>query len=171
MRLKTLLYTLCILILLLLQSTLLNYAKIYDIKPNLLIVFVICVALLRGYIEGGVVGFFVGLSLDMLFGKFLGFYALLGLYLGIAVGSVNRRLYRENFIVVILFTFIATIVFEALVYILSSFMNGNMDLLFPMTRVILPEALYNSGVSIIIYAMVIKMDYSFEESSKTARKY
>ena len=171
MRFKALLYTLCILILLLLQSTLLNYAKIYDVKPNLLIIFVICIALLRGNVEGGVVGFFAGLSLDMLFGKYIGFYALLGLYLGITVGSVNRRLYRENFIVVILFTFVGTIVYEALVYILSSFMNGNMDLLFPMTRIILPEALYNSAVSVIIYAFIIKMSYRFEEPGKTARKY
>lgn len=171
MRLKVLFYTICILLLLLLQSTLLDYIKIYNVKPNLLVVFVITIALLRGNVEGGTVGFFAGLALDMLFGKLLGFYTLLGLYLGIAVGSVNRRLYRENILVVVFFTFVSTVVYETLVYILSSFMNNNINLLFPMTRIILPEAVYNSLVSILIYAFVIKMNRRFEETSKAARKY
>ncbi len=171
MKLKVLVYTILLLLLLLLQSTLLGYARIYNVKPNLLIVFVICVALLRGNIEGASVGFFAGLLLDMAFGKFIGFYTLLGFYLGLAVGSVNRRLYRENYLVAVFFTFVATLVYEAAVYVLSNFMSDNMELLMPLTTKILPEAAYNSLVSIIIFAVVIKISHRFEKSGKSARKY
>lgn len=171
MRSKILFYSICILLLMLLQSTLLHYVRIYNVIPNLMVVFIILTALIRGNVEGGVVGFFAGLVFDMMFGKLLGFYALLGMYLGIAVGSVNRRLYRENLVVVVFFTFVASVLYEFAVYFLNTFMSGNMSFIFPMTGVILPEALYNSAAAIFLYALVIRMDRRFEESSKAARKY
>lgn len=171
MKLKIFVYSVFLILLLLLQSTLLKYVSIYNIKPNLLVIFVVCVALLRGNVEGAAVGFFAGLLLDMTFGRFLGFYTLLGMYLGIAVGSVNRRLYRENYLVVIFFTFAATVLYEAAVYVLSTFMSGNMEFLLPLTIKILPEAIYNSAVSIVIYAIVIRISHRFEEAGKASRKY
>lgn len=171
MRLKILVYAIFLFLLLLLQSTLLGYVSIYNVKPNLLIVFVISVALLGGNTEGAIVGFFAGLLLDMTFGKLLGFYALLGLYLGLAVGTVNKRLYRENYLVVLFFTFISTVIYESIVYILNTFMSGNIDIIWTFTMKILPEALYNSLASIFIFAIVRKMNRRFEEANKNARKY
>lgn len=171
MRYKIFVYAIFLILLLLLQSTLLGYTVIFNVKPNLLAVFVICVALLRGNIEGAAVGFFAGFLMDLTFGRLLGFYALLGMFLGLAVGSVNKRLYRENYLVVVVFTFIATIFYESAVYILSKFMSGDMKLLLPFTLKILPEALYNSIVSIFIFIIVIKLNHKFEEISKNLRKY
>lgn len=171
MRYKIFVYTVLIVILIVIQSTLLQYVRIYNVKPNLLLVFVVSVALLRGNVEGSVVGFFAGFSLDMLFGKLLGFYALLGLYLGLAVGSVNKRLYRENYLVVIFFTFLSTVLYEGTVYLLNSIMDRGMDLIYPLTRYILPEAAFNCAVSVFIYALVIRMNNRFDEISKAAKKY
>jgi rod shape-determining protein MreD len=171
MRIKILFYTICILFFLVLQSTLLQYIRIYNVIPNLLVVFIILVALIRGNVEGGAVGFFAGLALDMMFGKLLGFYALLGMYLGVAVGSVNRRLYRENLLVVVFFTFVASVLYETAVYFLNTFMSGDISLVFPMTGIILPEALYNSVAAVFLYALVLRVNRRFEEASKAARKY
>jgi rod shape-determining protein MreD len=171
MRLKILIYAIFLFLLLLLQSTLLGYVNIYNVKPNLLIIFVVCVALLRGNTEGAVVGFFAGLILDMSFGKLLGLYALLGMFLGLIVGSVNKRLYRENFLVVIFFTFVSTVIYESIVYILNTFMSGNIDMIWTLTMKILPEAIYNSLVSILIFAIVRKMSHRFDKTSKNIRKY
>lgn len=171
MRFKILFYSICILLFLLLQSTLLQYIRIYSVIPNLLVVFIILTALIRGNVEGAVVGFFAGLALDMLSGKLLGFYTLLGMYLGIAVGSVNRRLYRENLLVVVFFTFAASVLYETAVYFLNTFMSGDIELLYPLTHRILPEALYNSVAAVFLYAFVIRTNRRFEEKSKAARKY
>lgn len=171
MKLKVLFYSFFILMILLLQTTLLHYAAIYGVMPNILIVFVIVTALLRGNVEGGVVGFFAGLALDMLFGSVLGFYALLGFYLGIAAGSINRRLFRENLLVVLFFTFVYSVIYETVVYILNTIMSGHIDLLYPLTRVILPEAVYNCAVAVLIYALLIRADKRFADTGKLARKY
>ena len=171
MKLKILFYSFFIFMFLLLQTTLLDYAAIYGITPNILIVFIIVTALIRGNVEGGTVGFFAGLALDMMFGSILGFYALMGFYLGIAAGSINRRLFRENLLVVLFFTFVYSVVYETVVYIINNIMSGQMELLYPLTRVILPEAVYNCAVSVLIYALLIKADRRFAGTGKLARKY
>lgn len=171
MKLKILFYSFFIIIFLLLQTTLLDYAAIYGVTPNILIVFVIVTALIRGNIEGGSVGFFAGLVVDMMFGSMLGFYALLGFYLGIAAGSINRRLFRENLLVVLFFTFVYSVVYETVVYIMNTIMSGEMELLYPLSRVILPEAVYNCVVAVLIYTLLIKADRRFTEMGKLSRKY
>jgi rod shape-determining protein MreD len=171
MKLKLLFYSFFIILFLVLQTTLLDYASIYGIKPNLIIVFVIVTALVRGNVEGGAVGFLSGLVMDMLFGTVLGFYALLGLYLGIAAGSVNRRLFRENLLVVLFFTFVYSVAYELIVYILNTIMSGNIELLYPLTGIILPEASYNCVAAVLIYALINRADRRFTETGKISRKY
>jgi rod shape-determining protein MreD len=65
MKIKIIVYAVLIFIFALLQSTVFNYIKIYDVKPNLLIVLIVSAALLAGNIEGAVVGFFSGMVHDM----------------------------------------------------------------------------------------------------------
>ncbi|MCX8129230.1 MAG: rod shape-determining protein MreD [Clostridia bacterium] len=171
MKSKIFIYTITILIITIIQCTVLDYIRVYNVKPDLMIVFVIAVALLRGNVEGAAIGFVMGLLHDVISGKILGFYSLLGLYLGLIIGSVNKRLYRENFLVIIFFTFISSIAYEGGVYFLSTLTNGNADFVYAFKALILPEAVYNSIASIIIYILVIKMNYRFEDVGKTTRKY
>jgi rod shape-determining protein MreD len=171
MKAKVFAYAVCIFFIVLIQTTLLDYIRIYNIKPNLLIIFTISVALLTNNIEGAVIGFFTGLSQDVASGKVLGLYSLLGMYMGLIVGSVNKRLYRENFFVVIFFTFISTIVYECTVYAVNFFTIGQNAFVHLLTRLILPEAAYNSIASVFIYVFVFKLRERFEYADKFNRKY
>lgn len=161
------------------QSTILNYFEIYNVKPNLLMIFIVLFALLRGNVEGAVIGFFTGLSQDIISGKAIGFYALLGLYLGFVAGSLNKRLYRENFLVAVFFTFLSTIAYELCVYLMhmsgayfSQTVDGiQFELLYVLKNTVLPEAFYNSVVSVIMYIFIIKLNYKLEAFDKSARKY
>jgi rod shape-determining protein MreD len=174
MRVKIPVYALCIFLIIVLQSTLVDYITIYNVKPNLLLVFIVSVALLRGSIEGAVVGFFAGLVQDMLFGKNIGFYALLGMYLGLVNGSINRRLYKESFAVAIFFTFVSTIAYEGLVYVLNSLkliIEGQTNFIYALRGIILPEAFYNSFMTVFIYFFAIKMNYRFEKLDRITRNY
>lgn len=171
MKIKTLFYTLFILLIILLQTTLFQYIAIRGVMPNLAIVFIIVTAFMRGSPEGAAVGFFAGLALDMMFGNVLGFYALLGFYLGFFVGSLNKGIYKENLLLVVFFTFIFSIVYEVVVYVINNIMSGSIDLLYPFTAIILPEAIYNSAFSILIYPLILKAGKYFDRSGKLPRKY
>lgn len=171
MRKRVLIYAGCIFLIFILQSNLVEYIQIRGVKPNLLLIFAVSVALLRGNVEGAVIGFITGLLQDMAFGKVLGFYALLGLYLGLIIGSVNKRLYRENFLVVTFFTLITTVAYEFLVCLLRVVLTANANLVYSIVNLILPEAVYNSLFSIPIYILAIKIHQTFEEIEKVNRKY
>ena len=171
MKMKTLFYTLCILLIVLLQTTILHYISIKGVMPNLVIVFIIVTAFMRGSAEGAAVGFFAGLAMDMMFGNILGFYALLGFYLGFSIGSMNKGIFKENLLLVIFFTFIFSIAYEVVVYVINNIMSGSINLLYPLTTIILPEAIYNSVISILIYPLILKAGRYFDRSGKLSRKY
>lgn len=171
MRIKVLIGAICIMIFALIQSTLLDYVTIFNVKPNLLVVFIIITALIRGNIEGAVAGFFSGLMQDIMSGKVLGFYSLLGLYLGLTLGSLNKRLYRENILVAVFFTFVSSMVYELAVYFFGIFIRHQSDFIYAFKSIIVPEAIYNCIISIILYIIVIKFNDKFEDMNKASRKY
>jgi rod shape-determining protein MreD len=174
MRIKIIFYTICILLIVIIQSTILDSVRIFNIIPNVMIVFVICAAFLRGSIEGAAVGFFMGLVQDMLFGTILGFYALLGMYLGLVVGVINRRLYRDNLLVIVFFTFFSTIGYEASVFFMATFgliLGGQVNVLHPLFGIILPEAFLNCIVSVFIYLFLFQWSEKFDEIDRSGRRY
>lgn len=171
MRIKIIAYTICIIVLTLIQSSMLDYVKVYGVKPNLLVVFIVCTALITNNVQGAIVGFFCGITHDIVSGKVIGLYTLLGLYLGFIIGSLNKRLYRENIFVIILFNFVATIVYQFTIFLLYSFTKGTFEIVFSFKYIILPEAIYNSFVSIFICIIVIKLNLWFEDRKRLARRY
>jgi rod shape-determining protein MreD len=171
MKRKIFFYFFFIIFFLVLQTTLLQYVSIYGVIPNLLIVFTIVTAILRNSTEGAVVGFFTGLCIDMQFGSVIGFHALLGLYLGLAAGTISKRVYRENLMIVVFLTFVYSIAYEAAVYLINNIMNADIRIIFAFTNVILPEAIYNSAVSVLLFPLVLKAGRRFDATGATARKY
>ncbi|MCX7711360.1 MAG: rod shape-determining protein MreD [Clostridia bacterium] len=171
MKAKIIILGLCIFFIAMLQSTVLDYARVYNVKPNLLLIFIVSIALLKGNVEGAIVGFFCGLTQDMIAGKVIGFYALLGLYLGLIVGSVNKRLYRENVLVITFFTFVSTVIYEFCVYFFGTVFRNPVDFISPFKNVIIPEAIYNSVISVFIYIFAIKIYDKLSEMDRLPRKY
>lgn len=171
MKKKFFFYFFFVILLLLLQTTILQYAAIRGVLPNLLLVFIISAALLRGNVEGGVVGLFAGLAADMMFGSVFGFYALFGLYLGIIVGSLNKRMYRDNLLIAVFFTFVYSVAYESVIFIVNNIMSGDMNFLYAFSAVILPEAAYNSAIAVLLFPLMIRADKWFNDADKTVRKY
>lgn len=171
MRTRILWYAIFIFVITLLQSTLLGYAAVCGVIPNLLLVFVVIMAFFRGSIEGACIGFFCGLAQDLATGKILGFYTLIGLYTCFIVGSLNKRLYRENLLVVVFFTLAASVAYETAVYFFAGFLHGQTYVLYPLKNVILPEGLYNSGAAVLLYIPSIWLNRKFENAKKALGKY
>src|SRR5690554_5151581 len=117
-RIKFLVYVPVVFIILSVQSTLLEYLKIFNVKPNLILCFVVCASLLNEKWEGAAVGFLTGLALDMASGSVLGFNSLLFMYAAIGIASICRYVFKENFLIVVLVTFITSILYGWVVFLL-----------------------------------------------------
>ncbi|MDK2800737.1 MAG: rod shape-determining protein MreD [Clostridiales bacterium] len=154
-----------------LQSTVLQYIELWNIKPNLIVMLVIYFALLRGNVEGGIVGLFGGMLLDILSGKVFGLYALIGMYIGVLAGNFNKRFFKENYLVALLFTFIFTIIYEFIFYFFNYFIWGETRIIYVFKNIIIPEVLYNCFLAVPIYSFVIKINNWLEIKEKRSRKY
>ncbi len=126
------------------QSTLLEYIEIVSVRPNLLIVLTVIVALLRSPVESAVMGLFFGLAMDILMGKTMGWYALLFLLITVPISLVNEKLYREKLLVLLTFTFVSTVVIETMFVLIMFLFRGYHYLPYIFSTIILPEAVYNS---------------------------
>jgi rod shape-determining protein MreD len=76
----------------LLQNSVMQYASVFGVRPNLPLVAAAATGLSLGVMPGGVAGFLLGLYQDALTGKILGMYALIYLYAGIAAGLASQKL-------------------------------------------------------------------------------
>ena len=81
----------------LLQSTLLQTISLASVTPNLMLVFTVSFALMRGKREGMFVGFLSGILTDVFFGGgILGVYTLLYTYTGYINGFSFRIFYDKK---------------------------------------------------------------------------
>jgi len=171
MRIRVIAYSILIFLTVLIQSTLTDFIKIYDVKPNLTIAVIVCVAFRRNTIEGAIVGFFCGLIQDAVSGRVIGFYALLGLYLGVIIGKSNKKLNKENALIAIFLTFVSTIVYEYVVYFFTTVFRAPLDFIYPFKNIILTEVIYNSVISIIAFIIVNRIHKKIERYEKNSRRY
>ena len=170
MKIRVIIYTVSIFIILLFQTTWLEHIRIMGVKPNLILVLVILSALINGYTEGAVVGAFSGFALDLVSGRTIGLYALLGLYAGLLAGYASRKLYKENYLVMLFFVFFTSVLYESAVYLLTS-IGSEIHLLQAIALKAFPEAVYNSAVALIFYFIMIRINRRLQGEIKLARKY
>lgn len=164
MRNRIILYIILIFVFVTTQVTFLNFVSIFGIKPNLIIILIVSISLLEGRVQGAAIGFFSGLCLDAVVGIALGIQALFGMLLGLVFGNINKRLFKENILVMAVCTFFSTILYEAAVAITTYLVKQKIDIYMTFKTIILPEAVINSILGLFIFLFIIlinrKMFYS-----------
>ncbi len=153
------------------QSTILQYVEILNVKPNLLIIFVVFFALLRGSVEGGIIGLCAGLLMDLLAAKVFGVHSLLGLYIGVVIGYFNQQIFKESNIVAIFLVVICTFSYEVLYFFFSIFIWEESNLLFALINIIIPETIYNAFLAIPLYWFVVRINRWLEGTNKIHKRY
>lgn len=152
---KILTYAALILILFLLQCSFFSHFRLADMVPNLMIILTASVAIINGSLEGCLVGFCSGLLLDLLFGPYIGMYALGYLLCGYLTGITNRIFYKEDITFPILMIAAADLFYGFYMYCFGFVIRGRVDVWFYIRRIILPEAAYTVIVAIFLYRFIL----------------
>lgn len=160
MRLRKLSILLLIVLFTILQSTALNYIRIFTVKPDILLILVIFFALNFGRLYGLSVGAACGFFSEATSGIPSGFavftYSLAGLILGhigrwvylvpVEEGGFNKqRVCSEIYI-----SFIFSFAIYLFLFFLFRFSNTTLPLFDTLTSVILPASLYTAAVAPIM---------------------
>lgn len=145
-----------------LQTSLIPELSVNGIYPNLFLVVTCGISFLFGSTVGAVNGFCLGLLSDFNQGRCIGLYAFLSMYIGMVLGQFNKRFFKDNYIVAIVFIGLATIFYEFAVYIFALFAYGQGFQLFPLLGKTLMTALLNMIASVIIYPILLKIHIGIE---------
>ena len=154
---KVLKYAVTIIILCTFQVTLCNFLSIGNIKPNIVIPFVISVSIINGPVTGGIIGLICGIFMDCLSSGTNIINSLTYMYLAVISGVLNINYLRKNLGVVVLFTFLGTIIAEACVHFIHFAIWGSSNIFMVLFNPILLIALYTIIFTVPIYYLTLKL--------------
>ena len=149
-----------------LQCSVFGNIAFAGIIPNLMIVLTSSFGFMRGEKEGLVIGFICGLLSDIFYGDFLGFYALLLMYIGFLNGKFSRIFYPEDIKLPIALIVTSDLSYGVICYILMFMLRGRLEFTYYFSHVILPEALYTIIVTLFLYPLVLKVNEKLEDREK-----
>jgi len=152
-----------------LQSTVYQYIEIFNVRPNTALILIISYAILRGDVEGAVVGFFAGLMQDAFFGRYIGIHALLCMLAGYFCGKPFRNFYRESYLMPMLLVGVTTLVYEILFYASSFLFQSQLDFMLYMRTIILPGTIYALILSLPVYHLMYFINKKLESREWSKR--
>lgn len=170
--LRKFIVTIFILVCFILQCSVFGSLAFAGIIPNLMIVLTSSFGFMRGEKEGLIIGFFSGLLSDVYFGSFLGFYALLLMYIGFLNGKFCKIFYPEDIKLPMALIVTSDLSYGIICYILMFMLRGRLEFSYYFTHVILPEALYTIVITLFLYPLVLKVNEKLEaHERRRAQKF
>ena len=160
---KKIVIVLISILLLILQVSITPYFKIGWINYNLVLTSVILVTLLYDRNLALVNALICGFLYDIVASRYLGVYTALFLLTVVVVTLISKMMYKKMVLSAVLITFVMTVVTELAVYWMFYVLGGAENNTFVLSKIILPQALVNSGVSVVLfflyYFLYRKLDF------------
>ena len=151
-----------VLVTFLLQTTVVPTLTIASVAPHLLLILTVAFGFLRGKKEGLFLGFFCGLIIDLFYGDYLGFHALLYMYLGFFNGFVHKVYYDEDIKVPVLLVAVSDLGYNLAIYFVQFLMRGRLDIFHYLEHIILPEIVYTVLITMICYRLLFLINKKLE---------
>jgi len=138
---------------LIVQATFLPFFPIHRVRPDLLLIFTLCLAFLFPPISGGILAFFIGYLTDLFSGNAFGFYALSRSLIFFAAHFFKGRIYLEGFYSQFLFAFIFAILEGMMILILmNTFQFVPFGKLYPLFfTFLLPQSFFTGLVTPLFF--------------------
>lgn len=149
-----------------LQTTVFQTLSFANIAPNLMIIVVSSMGLMRGRKEGMYVGFISGLLVDIFCGFYLGIYALLYMYVGYVNGFFRKRFYPEDIKQPLLLVSASNVISNIIIYIVLFLTRNRYDFGYYLLNVIIPEWVYTMVVTLFLYFILLKINQKLESYEK-----
>ncbi len=139
----------------LLQSVLFSFQNVRGIAPNLLLILTMSFGIMRGRREGMLTGFFCGFLYDIFFGTLIGPYMFLFMIIGYLNGAFHKEFLMEDVMMPVIIIIVDELFFNFVVYIATFLLRNRTNLFFYLTHVMLPQMLFTTLATIIIYRFYV----------------
>lgn len=163
---RKIIMTFLVLITFLLQTTVCPYIRLASVMPNLPIVLIISFGFMRGKKEGLLTGFFLGLLFDIFYCSFPGYYALIYMCIGYLSGTFHHLFFDFEIKLPLMITAICDLLYGSIVCFFSFVLQGKFNLLFYVTRLLIPEMFYTLAFTLLFYWFFHWMNEKLEMREK-----
>lgn len=159
-----------ILVSFILQTTVFRALDFGGIAPNLLMIMVASSAFIKGDKAGLLTGFFSGLIVDIFFGTYIGFFALIYMYIGFIIGKFHEVFFSQNIAIPIIFITISDFLYGFICYVLMFLFRTRFDIGYYMMNVIIPEVVYTALVAIFYYPVILNINIFIDKKEQRSAK-
>lgn len=154
----------------LIQGTFGRYISIGGISPNLLIIIPIVFGFLNGKNEGIYTGLVSGLLYDLMFNSIIGFSAMIFMYVGFWAGCYYQKYEESEMLFPMMLVCVGDFGFEFLAYIGSFLLHNKLDIVFYVSRIMIPEVVYTLLIMIILYKPLTFLNARFDSKGRRRTK-
>lgn len=159
---------LLILVTFLVQAVVMPSFAVLGIKPNLLLILAVAVAVTYGSYAGLFVGAVGGVIQDIVFGRYIGLFTLAGALAGFLVGLVERRVFKEHLVMQVSLTFGAAIVNNLLIFAFLKAFGIGLPVFRSLWHVVIGEAVYDALLAPPLFALVSRLALTHDEEDAEA---
>ena len=139
-----------LIVLYLVQTTLSIYIDIFDIAPNLLLVFAVCYSVYNYPVRSSVMCLVAGIMVDVYSQPYIGMNALLFMYTGLAISTVAGSLIKKNLWTVSVGVLVVSIIYHLVLLMVNYVIPGYSEFAYPVARYVAPTALYDGIMALVI---------------------
>lgn len=141
-----------------LQTSVFELFKLANIVPNVIIILVSSVAVMRGQKAGMLTGFFAGLLMDLFFGSYLGGLAFLYMLFGFVDGFFNRIYYSDDNFLPLILIGANDLVYGLIMFVVRGLLRNHLHFFYYLTSIILPELVYTVAVGLVLYQVLLRLN-------------
>lgn len=160
-KMRKLVIPVLMLILTAMQNSLFEYIRILGIKPDIILVFIVCIALIKGNPAGTIIAIWGGILEDIFFQGAFGINSLSCMLTAFIIGNIEGKIYKDNLFVPGIFAFGGTVIKEMIVYLFLYLTRTNLNITTALINKIIPEAIYNTVLIVMVYRYVVKLTNKF----------
>ncbi len=165
--LSILLIIVSFLIIYFIQSNFFTWFTIANVKPNLFVIFILCIGLFAGKKLGLIFGIIFGFFIDVVIGRQIGISGIMLGLIGLLGEYLDKNFSKESRITIMLMIAASTAIYEIGGYIFNMIaLDINVEIL-QFVRILIIEVIYNLLITIVIYPLIQKIGHALEEVFKT----
>lgn len=153
-----------------LQTTVFQMIPWLSAAPNLLLILTVSLGFMQGKKEGMLCGFVCGLLIDLSFGNFAGFYALIYLIIGYFCGFYTHIYFDEDIKVPLLLVGGTDFCYNIVIYIAKFLLRGRLNFGGYLMSVIIPEVVSTLILTLILYRLLYLINHHLVEKEKKGRQ-
>lgn len=136
------------------QTTIVRILSPFGLIPDLILLLVIAIALLKGPVVGMGIGLVGGLLTDCLAGGIIGVHAIAKMVIGLSCGFLEKNIFKDNFLVPIVIGWIATLIHDSIIGLVYNAFNWNIMFVNHLWRFTVPLMFFHAILAPVVYYLV-----------------